>query len=145
MKKSELKQMIKEAVKEVILEEGFLSTIIVECMRGVTAGQVQLVEKQQQQPQQRSQPMGLGQMEPQQRPQKSDLAESRKKLLDAVGLSAYNDVDVFEGTQPLVESQKVAVPGAEGQAQGPLAGIAPHDRGIDLSIFGNAFRGKEKG
>jgi len=136
MKKSELKQMIKEAVKEVILDEGFLSTIIVECMRGVTAGQVQLVEKQQ--PQQRSHPQDSPVAPP------PDLAEKRKKLLDAVGLSAYNDVDIFEGTQPLTESQKVAVPGVEGQAQGPLAGIAPHDRGIDLGIFGNAFKGKVK-
>jgi len=137
MKKSELKQMIKEAVKEVILDEGFLSTIITECMRGVIAGQVQLVEKQQQ-PQQRS----PAQASPK---PNQNLAESRKKLLDAVGLGSYNNIDVFEGTEPLTESQKVAVPGVEGQAQGPLAGISPHDRGIDLGIFGNAFRGKEKG
>ena len=118
MKKNELKKilkpLIKECVKEVIFEEGALSTIISEVMKG-TSGTQRIVETE--------------------RP-KQDFAERERKLkeakmrkrqlLDSIGKDAYNGVDLFEGTTPAPAPRT-------GQGQGPLDGVAPNDPGVDIS------------
>mgnify|MGYP003140617320 FL=1 len=119
MKKNELKKilkpLIKECIREVIFEEGALSTIITEVVKGTSQGQ-QLVESK----------------KPEYNNTRDKEAMKRKKqMLDSIGRDAYNGVNLFEGT--------TAAPAPkEGQAQGPLSGVAPNDPGVDISnIFSN--------
>jgi len=113
MKKSELKNIIKECVKEVIFEEGVLSGIITEVAQGLQGSS--LVQESRQ-PQQNSKPS------PQAR-------EAKKKVLSAIGNNGYDDIkskfsnpQLFEGTQPIPES-----------STGPLGGMAPGDAGVDIT------------
>ena len=117
MKKSELKNIIKECVREVIFEEGTLSGIVSEVVQGM--GAASLVQEA---------------LKPQQRQvspaAKQQLAETKRQMLDAVGKNSYEDIkqkfanpELFEGTKPIVE----------GNGQGALAGISPNDPGIDIS------------
>ena len=95
MKKDELKKVIKPLVKqcinEVLLEEGLLSTVIAEVMKGT--GAARIVET--------TQPV-----QPKidntaaKEAKRKKLLEQKRKLLDSIGTSAYNGVDLFEGTTP---------------------------------------------
>ena len=79
MKKSELKNIIKECVREVIFEDGMLSGIVSEVVQGLgTAPLIQEVLK----PQQRE-PSQLA---------KQQSAAAKKKVLDAVGKTSYEDI-----------------------------------------------------
>tara|TARA_R110000868_G_scaffold70738_1_gene207656 strand:- start:77 stop:478 length:402 start_codon:yes stop_codon:yes gene_type:complete len=116
MKKLELKNIIKECVREVIFEDGMLSGIVSEVVRGM--GTASLIQEQVK-PQQQTSPSARRQ-----------LAETKKKMLDAVGKNSYESAkkkfanpELFEGTKPIVE----------GNGQGALAGISPNDPGIDIS------------
>ena len=118
MKKSELKNIIKECVKEVIFEEGVLSGIITEVVKGVSTGQP-ITERQA-----KSAPS-------QQR------SESRRQVLAAVGKNSYDEIknkfadpSLFEGTVP--------IPSESGK--GALSNVAAGDQGLDISNlpgFGN--------
>ena len=114
MKKRELKNIIKECVREVILEEGMLSGIVSEVVEGL--GTKTLVQESSHQNNQQS--------------TKSHISSTRKKMLDAVAQNSYADVkkrfsnpEMFEGTRPL----------AEGTQKGALGGVAPSDPGVDIS------------
>lgn len=115
MKKSELKNIIKECVREVIFEEGMLSGIVSEVVQGM--GTATLVQEARRQP----------------APQANQrMAENKKQVLDAIGKNSYEDVkkkfsnpELFEGTRPIVESK-----GGKG---GALSGVAPNDPGVDIS------------
>ena len=85
--------MIKECIKEVIFEEGILSSIISEVVKGTAQPLVESRPPTYQQPQ--------VDYEAKQRQEK----ERRRKMLDSIGRDAYNGVDLFEGTQPLRESK----------------------------------------
>ena len=125
MKKNELKKvlkpLIKECIKEVIFEEGALSTIISEVMKG-TSGSQQIFETQTQQPKQDF---------ARQEKKLQEAKERKRKLLDSIGRDAYNGVNLFEGTTP-------APAPTPGQGQGPLSDVAPNDPGVDIS---NIFSG----
>ena len=117
MKKSELKNIIKECVKEVIFEEGVLSGIITEVAQGLTASPMAspMVEQTRRS---NTPPQATNQMK-----------ESKRRVLDAIGGSAYEDVkkkfsnpQLFEGTKPIPESGK-----------GPLGSVAPGDSGVDIT------------
>ena len=117
-----LKPLIKECIKEVIFEEGTLSSIVSEVAQGL--GQQTLVESKQKFP-------------TKQKPQyetdeqaKTRLDEQRKKMMDAIGGDAYNGVNLFEGTTPTTAPQQ--------QGQGPLDGVAPNDPGVDISSFASS-------
>ena len=116
-----LKPLIKECIKEVIFEEGALSTIITEVMKG-TSGSQQIVETKTQQPKQNF---------ARQERKMQEAKERKRKLLDSIGKDAYNGVNLFEGTTP-------APAPTSGQGQGPLDGVAPSDPGVDIS---NIFSG----
>ena len=124
MKKDELKKilkpLIKECIKEVIFEEGTLSTIISEVVKG-TSGSRPIMEV-------KAEPKQDFAM---QEKKLNEAKQRRKKLLDSIGRDAYNGVNVFEGT--------TAAPAPkESQGQGPLDNIAPNDPGVDISsIFSN--------
>jgi len=130
MKKTELKTLlkpiIKECVKEALFEEGVLSNIISEVVKGLGAPQKLVVEQKQNDEETRK----LQLEERQKRTQK--LNETRKGMLDAIGRSSYNGVDLFEGTIPM---SKAGVPGDGNSPQGPLTGIDPGDSGVDISKF----------
>jgi hypothetical protein len=115
MKKSELKNIIKECVKEVIFEEGVLSGIITEVTRGL--GVSVITEGQQVQ---RS-------AAPSSATRSSDL---RRQVLESAKGDNYENAkkrfanpELFEGTQPITESK----------GQTPLSGIAPSDPGINIA------------
>tara|TARA_R100001510_G_C7523626_1_gene118075 strand:- start:224 stop:610 length:387 start_codon:yes stop_codon:yes gene_type:complete len=111
MKKSELKNIIKECVREVILEEGMLSGIVSEVVQGM--GTQKLVQEDKRAP-----------------VPSAKTKELRKHMLDAVANNSYEGVkkkfsnpELFEGTKPL----------AEGKQGSALAGVSPNDPGVDIT------------
>jgi len=127
MNKNELKKMlkplIKECIKEVMFEDGTLSSIIAEVMRGTGAVQAQpIVESRQP-------------VKPKPRLETDEEAKARmdakrKKLMSSMAKGAYNGVNLFEGTTP-------APAQSNSQGQGALSGIAPNDAGIDITALMN--------
>ena len=133
MKKSDLKKVlkpiVKECIQEALIEEGLLSGVIAEVVKGLSAGQQPIVE-QKQSTEERNR---LANEEIQRR--KTKINETRKQMLDAIGQSAYNGVNIFEGTDAL---SSAGTPDAPAATQGPLSGIAPGDAGVDISgLLGN--------
>mgnify|MGYP003146597713 CR=1 FL=1 len=120
--KKTLRPLIKECIKEVIFEDGTLSSIIAEVLKG-TSGQ-QIVETKQPTYQ-------APQVDNEARQRK--LQEQRKKMLDAIGTEAYNGVDLFAGTQPLNERKSTTM---SPHGSKPLDGIAPNDPGVNLGALG---------
>ena len=122
MKRSELKKvlkpLIKECIKEVVFDEGVLSGLISEVIRGATAPPpmvkstatpappIRVVSKKQ-----------------------DSLNEIRKNLTEAIGKEAYGGIDVFEGLNPI---SKGGSPGAS-TVSSPLQVYAPGDAGVDIS------------
>ena len=124
MKKSELKNIIKECVKEVLFEEGVLSNLVAEVAFGIARAQGTLVE--QNTPKQ--DPVHLQEArEEQEEARRKKILETKRKMLDAMGNSKM--ANVFEGTEPLRQG---GTPSAQ-SAQGPMAGRDPNDAGIDIS------------
>ena len=144
MKKSELKKVlkpiVKECIQEALLEEGLLSNIISEIVQGFNASHRPIVEQRE------SNEDEIRKMQLEQNQNRSQkINETRKKMLDAIGRSSYNGVDLYEGTVP------VAKPGSPGEAaspQSPLSGVDPNDAGVDISnLMGNvsAWKALAKG
>jgi len=121
--KKVLKPLIKECIKEVMFEDGTLSSIIAEVMRGTqSTPQQPIVEQQQyQKPQSRLETDEEA---------KTRLAAKRKTLMDSIGSDAYNGVNLFEGTTPAPAQSST-------QGQGALSGVAPNDAGVDISALMN--------
>jgi len=131
MKQSDLKRMlkplIKECVKEMILEEGLLTNIVSEVAAGMQ-GQV-ITETRRAAPQNTSEDLQIKQKSVE---ACKKLQEHRRKLMDAIGKDSYNGVDIFENVEP-----------TKPQAATPRAGAVdlgdPSDSGVDISsILGNA-------
>ena len=124
MNKKELKQilrpLIKECIREVIFEDGTLSTIISEVVQGV--GQP-IVETKQRLPKKQQPKYETDEQA------KARLIAKRKKMMDAIGGDAYNGVNLFEGTTP--------PPAPQQEGQGALSGIDPQDPGVDISSIMN--------
>ena len=139
MKKSDLKKilkpLVKECIQEALLEEGLLSNVIAEVVAGLGAGQQPIVEQKQNNDE-------INKMQLEEKKKRSQkINETRQKMLDAVGNSSYNGVDLFEGTTPL---GKAGSPGEAQQAQGALSDVAPGDAGIDISnLMGNISTWKQ--
>lgn len=131
MKKEEFKRLIKESVKEVLIEEGVLSTIVSEVMKGANVTQQAQVQEQ-------AVPdvaVVNEQRQEKLRKQSEKLAETKKKMLEAIGETSYNGVNLFEGTKPLGKA------GSTGQSapSSPLANVDPSDAGVDISsLLGKA-------
>ena len=124
MKKSELKKIIKECVKEILFEEGVLSNLVAEVAFGITKAQGLVVE-QKQAPQQPK--VDLKAQEEEVEARRKKLLETKRKMLDAMGNSKMKNV--FEGTEPLKSA------GSPGSSPGtsPLSGKDPNDAGVDIS------------
>ena len=115
MKKSDLKNIIKECVREVILEEGMLSGIVSEVVQGMGAAVIQERQDTRQ--------------EPKAKPS-SQITETKKKVLDALGNNSYEALksrfknpELFEGTRPIQESN----------GKGALSGVEAGDPGVDIT------------
>tara|TARA_Y100000310_G_scaffold341868_1_gene442592 strand:+ start:1563 stop:1979 length:417 start_codon:yes stop_codon:yes gene_type:complete len=124
MKRSELKSIVKECVKEILFEEGVLSGLVAEVAYGITKAQGLIVEQQ-------AKPVVDKEMQKKQLAEAEEskrkrLLETKRKMLDAMGNSKMKTV--FEGTEPLTSA------GQPGQQPGsPLSGIDPGDSGVDIS------------
>lgn len=119
MKKSDLKQLIKpvvkECIQEVLLEEGLLSNVVSEVVKGM---QGTLVENTTKQTKTREPDLTARSNEAKQKMQ-----EHRNRMMGAIDKDAYNGVNLFEGTAPIAETQQT------GQAD--LG--SPGDSGVDIS------------
>tara|TARA_R100000030_G_scaffold98165_2_gene87812 strand:+ start:917 stop:1330 length:414 start_codon:yes stop_codon:yes gene_type:complete len=112
-----LKPLIKECIKEVIFEDGTLSSIVSEVVVGM--GRQTIVETKQRFPTNKSPQYETDEQA------KVRLEAKRKKMMETIGEDAYNGVNLFEGTTP--------APAPQQQGQSPLAGIDPNDAGVDIS------------
>tara|TARA_B100000131_G_scaffold256579_1_gene251360 strand:- start:410 stop:790 length:381 start_codon:yes stop_codon:yes gene_type:complete len=110
--KKVLKPLIKECIKEVLLEHG-VSSLMTESTP--VAKQPNYVDHAAQNERARL--------------AKENLERKKKKMLDAIGNDAYNGVDLFEGTTPTTAPSE---PG-----RGPLAGTDPRDAGVDITKLPN--------
>ena len=126
MKKSELKSIIKECVKEVLFEEGVLSNLVAEVAFGIAKAQAPIVEAKQQAPQVNTAAMQEAR-EQEEETRRKKLLETKRKMLDAMGNSKM--ANVFEGTEPLKQGGS---PSAS-PAHGPMANRDPNDAGVDIS------------
>ncbi len=126
MKNNELKKilkpLIKQCIKEVIFEEGVLSSLISEVVQGL--GTTQLVES-------KAPPakMRVESDTARRSKKKERLQETRKKMLDAIGKDGFGGVDIFEGTEPLSSAGN---PSQGATPSSPLSGIAPNDPGVNI-------------
>ena len=133
MKRNELKKILKplirQCIKEVIFEEGVLSNIITEVVRGTQPlnNSSRAFQKPQIQEPQNNLHSESQQQEIYQERWKQQ-QERKRKLLDATGFAG---VDLFEGTEPL--SQGGSLNESANTAQGALSGMAPGDPGVDIS------------
>ena len=127
MKKSELKNIIKECVKEILFEEGILSSLVAEVAVGITKAQGQLLETHQ--APKISNEEAQKQRTQSEKARKDKILETKKKMLNAIGGERMKGI--FEGTEPL--------PNSSAPAHSPLAGQSPTDAGVDISgLFGLA-------
>jgi hypothetical protein len=130
MKKSDFKELIKESVKEVLVEEGVLKSVISEVVKAV--GNVQAVEP----PVVAEQTFTEQASKEAAEKQRQKMMETKKKMLDAIGNSSFGGVDLFEGTTPLKKGGSSAAPSAPSSA---LEGVDPGDSGVDISgLLGGA-------
>ena len=109
-----LKPLIRQTIKEVILDEGVLSGVISEVVKGM---QIPLVEARNpqatvEQPQREA---GIKRKE-------EEYEKQRQERIRRLNESANVGSDVFENTSPLQE-----------EAQGPLANQQSGDAGVDIS------------
>ena len=118
-----LKPLIKECIKEVMFEEGVLSTIITEVVKGtrpINSPQPKLQMEKKQQVNYQDQRELLEER------RKTEL-ERKRKLLDAAG---FGGIDIFEGTTPISQGGSMT----EGtKPQGLFSELAPGDAGVDIS------------
>ena len=124
--KTILKPLIKQCIKEVIFEDGTLSTVISEVVKGLGNP---LTESRPLATQSTGKKMSLETKE-QAQARRRKLQESREKVMSSVGRDAYNGVNVFEGLEPMPQKEP-----SKGQAD--LGD--PRDSGVDISdLIGNA-------
>ena len=129
MKKSELKNIIKECVKEILFEEGVLSNLVAEVAFGITKAQGQILEENKKFQTSESK-IVMKNKDDATRERRKKLLETKKKMLDAIGGEKMQGV--FEGTEPLRSSDTAS-------AHSPMAGRDPKDAGVDISgLFGFA-------
>lgn len=141
MKRDDLKQtlkpLIKECIKEVIFDDGVLSGIITEIVKGLDSrilvtesatpkqAAVETVDHAEQE-RHRAREQARREHNKQMEAQRRTLSESLSGRL--------NGVDIFEGVNPLSKAgQPSAGPAAPSS---PLEGIDPEDPGVDISKLG---------
>ena len=135
MKKSEFKEMIKESVKEVLVEEGVLKSVISEVVKavGTLQGDQTIAIKENNFSNEVARKARQSKLE--------KMKESKKRMLDAIGQSAYGGVDLFEGTTPMKNATSDS---SKPSPSSPLEGVDPDDSGVDISsLLGGANAWKQ--
>tara|TARA_R110002110_G_scaffold348098_3_gene558310 strand:+ start:1300 stop:1722 length:423 start_codon:yes stop_codon:yes gene_type:complete len=127
--KTVLKPLIRECIKDVIFEEGILSSLISEVL-SATSKTTHVSEKRLVEQKRKEEIRENNELE---QKTKIKLEETRKKMLDAIGKDSINGVNIFEGTEPLT---KAGSPAAS-KVSSPLENYAPSDAGVDISEFFN--------
>jgi hypothetical protein len=120
-----LRPLIKECVREIIFEDGTLSTIISEVVKGTSGVVLETKENNKQQPD----------LSREISKRQEKLREHKNKMLDAIGRDAYNGVNLFEGVTPTSSPRNNS---NNPHGSQPLDGIDPRDPGVDLSSFANS-------
>lgn len=130
--KKVLKPLIKECVKEMMIEEGFLSSVVSEVIKGMNANVIlesaPVQSSDSREDQWRQSLEEKMEMERQQRIQKLNESMSKK-----------HNIDVFEGVKPAPESSAT-----HGSSHSALAGQDPDDAGVDISGIIGIAGGKKK-
>ena len=121
-----IKPLVKECVQETILNDGLLSNIVSEVMQGM--GNQFLVENKEQIVPTMSNENSV-RMSTMSAEKKAQIAETKKRLLDAIGNEAYGGIDIFEDTKPIKESKVSAGPADPLRSDGR----EPDDPGVDIS------------
>ena len=120
-----LKPLIKEAVKEVILEEGMLSRVVSEVARGLNTTIVENKHATARNPAE----------EERDRREAEELYEKQrqeriKRLNESTGISS----NIFKGTKEIVQET----------SHSPLSSQAPGDQGVDITAIEKLSSGKWK-
>ncbi len=155
MKVDQFKNLIKESIKEVLVEEGLLKEVISAVMKESQQANAQAITEGMKQAQALQASLSINKVaeadeefeneikENQERAQKNiqKMQELRNRMMDSIGKSSYKDLynleglDLFEGTSPL---NKGGIPGDGPSDQGPLSGVDPQDAGVAIdSLLGN--------
>lgn len=120
--KKTLRPLVKALVKEAMQEE--LSTVISEIIKQ-TSNTTPIVE--------RKQPTVDPKLQQERLKAQQQAQNERKKMLEEISKKSYGGINIFEGTTPLskggdlTESKSSAPSAAD-----PLAGVDPHDPGVDI-------------
>ncbi len=133
-----MKPIVRECIQEVLLQEGVLSTIISEVIKGTSQT---IVEQPRRQPEPPAMRATRDNMQEQIANRKRTVNQHRRKLMDAIGKDSYNGVNIFEGTEPI---RKAGTPGENAATQGALSNYAPEDPGVDISGLLNLAGGSWK-
>jgi len=112
--KKVLKPLIKQTIREVLLEEGVLSQVVSEVVRGMGAQTITEVKRG-------PDPADIRRQEEELERQRQ---ERIKRLNESVGPIGAG-VNVFENVQPMTETKQEG-----GKA---LVGMSPNDPGVDIS------------
>jgi len=124
MKKSELKRIlkpiVKECVKDVLLEGGLLSNVVSEVTKGLASN---LVVENKSTP--KVQPENDEKYQQLLAEKQELLKEKRRKILDAAGFGT----NIFEGTEPIPKAGN----SSPASQAGALSGVDPSDPGVDLN------------
>ena len=118
--KKTLKPLIKQCIREVLLEEaGVLSKVVSEVASGLSGQVITETRNTQVQTSEREKEVN--------RIKTEELRRHKREMLNSIGQDAYNGVDIFEGTQPLASS------GQATPSNGPMRDRDPNDPGIDIT------------
>ncbi len=135
MKRKDLKELIKECVREVVFEEGVLSELIAEVAFGITKAQTLMSESSTPITPERHE-IDHEKLEEENR---KKLLETKRKMLDAIGNDSMKGI--FENTTPL---DSVGIPNQQATPGSPMSGISPTDSGVNidslLGSFGQAWK-----
>ena len=135
--KKTLKPLIKQCIKEVMFEDGTLSGIITEIVKGLGAPQMVVENKQIEQPQSEAPSLREQErqmmIEQQRAEHRAEMEEQRRGLTETIS-GRLNGVNVFEGVNPI--SKAGAPAGNPSAPSSPLDGVDPMDPGVDISKLG---------
>ena len=99
MKKSQLKQILKplvnECIKESLMEDGLISGIIAEVVKGMSTSPQPIVESQQPVVDPTTERIKRNAFSAE---QSQKMQNHRATLMEAIGKDSYNGVNLFEGT-----------------------------------------------
>ena len=122
MNKADLKKIIKPVVKEciheVLLEEGLLSNVVAEVVKGMQGNL--MVEAIHPVPVERARHNTS-------KGTRKKINEHRAKLMSSIDKDAYNGVNLFEGTEPMTNHESATPKG------GTIDLGNPRDSGVDIS------------